>query len=148
MESLLQAFGIDAKLIVVQILNFVILAAALSYLLYKPLLKVLDEREAKIQQGIADAEAAASAKREADTDRKAVLATAHKEAEAVAARAAAHAKEEAAAAVAAAEEKAADLLARARAHGEQAKAQALTESEQEVAKLAVLAAEKILREKV
>lgn len=147
MESLINAFGIDVKLIVVQILNFVILAAALSYLLYKPLLKVLDEREAKIQQGIADAEAAANAKSEADAERRSVLGAAHKEAEAIAIRAAQHAKEETAATAASAEEKAADLLARARAEGEQAKAQAIAESEAAVAKLAVLAAEKILREK-
>lgn len=39
MDQLIQAFGIDAKLITVQIINFGILLAALTYFLYKPVLK-------------------------------------------------------------------------------------------------------------
>lgn len=147
MESLIDAFGIDAKLIIVQILNFVVLAAALSYLLYKPVLKILDEREAKIRQGLADAEAAGRARSEADDERKRVLEAAHREAGEVAERAASHAKEEAGAIVASAEEKAAAIVARAEERGEEAKARALAESEAEVARLAILVAEKVLRER-
>lgn len=147
MQELLNAFGIDAKLIVVQILNFAILAAALSYLLYKPLLKILDEREAKIKQGMEDAEAASSARAAADADRKDVLAAAQKEAADVHARAKSHAKEEASVLIGAAEERAASILTSANERSEQIKEQARTESEAEIAKLAVLAAEKVLRDR-
>ncbi|HMA79010.1 MAG TPA: hypothetical protein VKP88_07860, partial [Candidatus Paceibacterota bacterium] len=65
MEQLIQAFGIDTRLIVVQIINFGLLLALLSYFLYRPILNLLEEREAKITQGIKDAEAAAAAKADA-----------------------------------------------------------------------------------
>lgn len=147
MQELLNAFGIDAKLIVVQILNFAVLAAALSYLLYKPLIKILDEREAKIKQGMEDADAAAAARATADAERKEVLATAQKEAAEVHERAKTHAKEEAATIVQGAEARAASIVSSANDRGEQIKEQARAESEAEIAKLAVLAAEKVLREK-
>ena len=83
MESLIQAFGIDLRLIVIQIINFAVLAAALSYFLYKPVLKLLKDREDKITQGMSDAEQAAKAREMAEEDRKVVLKEAHKEAEEV-----------------------------------------------------------------
>lgn len=147
MEQLIHAFGIDARLIVIQIINFVVLVALLSYFLYKPVLKLLREREQKIAQGIKDAEAAASARARAEEERKAVLAAAHSEAEAVSSRAKEHAGTEAEEIVAAAREKAATIVAGAQVQGDELKAQALKQSEGEVAKVAILAAEKILREK-
>ena len=147
MEQLLNAFGIDAKLIVVQILNFVVLAAALSYFLYKPLIKMLDEREAKIKQGVADAEAAEAARAAADADRKNVLEAAHKEAADVHARATSHAKEHAASIVSDAEVRASDIVASAHTQSEHIKSNARAESEAEVAQLAILAAERALRER-
>ena len=73
MEQLISAFGIDVKLITIQIINFVVLAGLLSYFLYKPVLKILDEREEKIKQGIADAEEAAVAKASAVSEKQALL---------------------------------------------------------------------------
>ena len=58
MEQLIHAFGIDARLILLQVINFGLLMAVLSYLLYKPVLKVLAERQEKIAQGVKDAEEA------------------------------------------------------------------------------------------
>lgn len=147
MSELLTAFGIDAKLIIVQILNFVVLAGLLSYLLYKPILKILAEREAKIASGIKDAEEAAQARAEASKERSAVLQAAHQEAEDVHARAKVHAEQEATTIVARADEKATLLVRNAEAAGEQLKAKALKESEEEVARLAILGAERILKEK-
>ncbi|MES2060108.1 MAG: hypothetical protein V4438_03695 [Patescibacteria group bacterium] len=46
MESLLQSFGIEWKLLIAQAINFAILAFVLWKLVYKPILKVLDERAA------------------------------------------------------------------------------------------------------
>jgi F-type H+-transporting ATPase subunit b len=147
MEQLIEAFGIDAKLIVVQIVNFFILMAALSYFLYKPVLKLLSDREAKIKQGITDAEEAAVAKASALEEKQAVLSEAQKEAQAIDARAQAFAKDKEAQIVAEAQNKASDVIKDAETKAQQLKAQALKESEVEVAKLAILAAEKVLREK-
>lgn len=49
MESLIHAFGIEWKLLIAQIINFGILAFILFKLIYKPLLKVLDERTAMVK---------------------------------------------------------------------------------------------------
>ncbi len=147
MEQLIEAFGIDLKLIVIQMINFALMLALLSYFLYKPLLKVLKDREDKIAKGITDAEKAATSLAEADTEKKAVLSEAHKDAEEVAVKAKSFADEKAVGIVAEANDKAAAVIASAQVKGEDLKVQARKDSEAEVAKLAVLAAEKILLEK-
>ena len=145
MEQLIQAFGIDVKGITVQIINFIILMGLLSYFLYKPVLKLLQDREDTIKQGIADAEAAAAAKADADTERKAVVAEAHKEAEEVNARAKQAAGEKSNEILGAAEAKAASVIQAAEQKGVDIQDQARKASEAEIAKLAVLAAEKLLK---
>lgn len=147
MEQLIQAFGIDIKLIAVQIINFVVLLAVLSYFLYKPVLKLLNDREEKIKQGIVDAEAAAQARATAMDEKSAILTSAQQEAQEVTARAAAFAKEQETQIVSDAQEKASHVLSDAEAKSAQLKAQALRESEAEIAKLAVLAAQKVLEER-
>lgn len=148
MEDIIHAFGIDGRLIIIQLINFGILMVALGYFLYKPILRVLKEREEKIAQGLQDAEAAAQAKAEAGAEKQAILTGAHHEASEVAKRAKAAADTTAAEIVAAAQAKAGTVLADAEAKREQIKAQALKESEKEIAALAVLAAEKVLKEQV
>lgn len=147
MEQIIEAFGIDQRLIIIQIINFAILAAALGYFLYTPVLKLLREREEKIERGLKDAEEAAAAKTAAEAEKQTVLAAAHKEAEAVGERAKTAAEVKAAEIVAAAQEKAAELVKSAEAKGEAMKSHVIKESESEVAKLAILAAEKVLRER-
>ncbi len=147
MEQLIHAFGIDIKLIIVQIINFVVLLAALSYFLYKPVLKLLNDREEMIKQGIKDAEVAAVAKASALEEKQAVLTQAQKEAQQIDARAKAFAKETEEEIVNAAHAKASDVLKDAEAKSALLKEQALKESEAEIAKMAILTAEKILAEK-
>lgn len=147
MESLIHAFGIDLKLITIQVINFVVLAAALTYFLYKPILRILEEREEKIKQGVSDAEAAKKAKEQAEDERKGILTEAHKASAEVAQRAEQHAKESAAAIAAAADQEAAHKLKLAEEKAAALQEEARKKSEAEIAKLAVLAAEKVLKEK-
>lgn len=146
MDQLIQAFGIDVKLIIVQIINFTLLVGLLSYFLYKPVLKLLADREEKVTQGIKDAEEAAKALAEAEDEKKGIVSAAHKEAEDVALRAKAHADEKAAEVAAVATEKAAGIVATAEEQAENIKLKAKQDSEAEIAKMAVLAAEKVLRQ--
>jgi F-type H+-transporting ATPase subunit b len=147
MEQLLHAFGIDAKLIIIQLINFGILAAALTYFLYTPILNMLKKREDDIAQGVKDAEDAAKAKASADEEKKGILSAAHKDAEAVGAKAKTYADEKAEAIVAEANTKADNVLKAAEAKSAEMKEQARKDSEAEVAKLAILAAEKVLQAK-
>jgi F-type H+-transporting ATPase subunit b len=147
MEQLLHAFGIDVKLITIQIINFVVLAGLLSYFLYKPVLKILQDREDTIKKGIADAEAAALAKASAVDEKRTVLEQAQTEAQAIESRATAYAKQKEEDILKHAKDSAEVVLTDAHAKSEQLKAQAIKESEAEIAKLAILATEKMLREK-
>lgn len=147
MEQLIHAFGIDARLILIQVVNFGLLMAILTYFLYKPVLKVLAERQEKIAQGVKDAEEAGKAKAEATEEKKLVIATANKEAEAMTSRAKEHAVVKADEILAAAQVKAGQVAKDASLRAEEMKAAALKESEAEIAKLAILAAEKVLKER-
>jgi F-type H+-transporting ATPase subunit b len=145
MEQLITAFGIDAKLIIIQILNFGILMGLLTYFLYKPLLGMLNKREDKIAQGMKDAEAAAAARASADEQKKGILSIAHKDAEEVSAKAKVYADEQAVIIASQAQVKAESIITNAQAKSEEIKEQARKDSEAEIAKLAVLAAEKVLK---
>ncbi len=145
MESLIQAFGIDARLITIQVLNFVVLAGLLTYFLYKPLLRLLEERENKIKQGLEDAKSAKAALEGAEEEKKTILATAQSTAADMEARAETHAKDKADSIVREANEAAAERIRQAEARAEAMKAEALKASQAEVAKAAVLAAEEILK---
>lgn len=52
----MQALGIDPKLILAQIVNFLVLFIVLKKFLYKPLLKFFETRKIRIEEGLANAE--------------------------------------------------------------------------------------------
>jgi len=52
--DLLQQLGIDWRLLIGQIVNFIILLLILNYFLYQPILKILKEREEDVKKSIAD----------------------------------------------------------------------------------------------
>jgi len=147
MEKLIQAFGIDGRLIVIQIINFTVLVAVLRYFLYKPILKLLSDRQDKIKQAVKDADEAAVAKENANVERDKILTNANQDADAVIQRAKIHADEKGAEALKEAEKKAADVAKEAEVKATEIKKQARQDSEAEIARLAVLAAEKVLRGK-
>lgn len=146
MESLLDAFGIDVKLLLAQLVNFGVLFVALTWLLYKPVMKTLDERAAKIAQGVEDAEIASEKALQADENAAKVVKGAETEAEGIVSSARDLAGTEKSRIMKEAEARAAQVAADAEARAEETAAKALRDSEKEVARLAVLAAEKVLRE--
>ncbi len=148
MESLLEVFGVDWKLLIAQSINFLILLVGLSYFLYRPTMKMLADRAAKIEKGVKDAETAERAAEETERMRGAVLVEANKNAESVLARAEAEAKKERGAIVKMAQERSDSLLREAREQADELARQALLKSEKEIATVAVLAAERILSKHV
>lgn len=54
--EIIKDFGINPILLLAQIVNFLILVFILNKIMFKPLLKVLDERRQKIAQSLKDAE--------------------------------------------------------------------------------------------
>lgn len=147
MDSLLSAFGINGKLLLAQLINFGVLFAGLSYLLYKPVMKMLDERSEKIALGVKSAEEATAKAAQADTDAKATVHNASQEAEGIVALARESAQSEKNRILKEAETRAQALEADAQARATEDAARALRDSEKEIARLAVLAAEKVLSAK-
>ncbi len=144
MDQIIEAFGIDLRLIIIQVVNFGLLMFALGYFLYTPVLKVLRDREEKIAKGIADAAAASEKLDAAESEKRSIIATAQTEAVAIEHRAKEHADKKADAILADAQTKAANIASDAATQAEATKAAALKDSEAAVAKMAILAAEKIL----
>lgn len=54
--ELLAKLGVDWKLLLAQIVNFTILLSVLSFFVYRPLLRVIDERRERIRKSMEDAE--------------------------------------------------------------------------------------------
>jgi F0F1-type ATP synthase membrane subunit b/b' len=55
MDAILTTFGIDWHLLLLQGINFGILLAGLTYFLYKPVMRMLEERSNTVRQGVEDA---------------------------------------------------------------------------------------------
>jgi F-type H+-transporting ATPase subunit b len=144
MAALLEAFGIKGSLLLAQLVNFGVLFIALSYLLYKPVMKTLDERRAKVAQGVLDAEEAAKKLASADEEATVTVQSAEKEAEGIVKSAREEAGSEKQRIVKEADARAASIAADAEARAKETAAKALRESEKEIARLAILAAEKAM----
>ena len=147
MDEFLHVFGIDARLILVQVVNFGILLGVLWLILYQPLMRMITTRQEKIAPGVKDAERASTQLSAVADEKKKILGGAAKEAEtmlsAATARAAAREQE----ILKAAAEKQDRLLADAQAKAQEEKRRALEESKEEMARLIVLGAQKVLEKK-
>lgn len=147
MSELFAAFGLDIRLLLIQALNFGILLFVLWKYLYGPVLAMIDERRTKIAEGVQNAEAANQRLADADMEGKNVVASASKDAEGIVSAAKSRADEQAAEIVKKSQARADALLADASAKAEESKRQALLSGEKEIARAAMLAAEKILKQK-
>lgn len=147
MSGFFSAFGVDWRLLTIQIINFGVLLTALSYFLYRPVTQMLDERRQKIAEGVRASEAAAQRLSEAQDEGNALVAQAAREAEGLLAASRIRAEERAISIVRMAEERADATTKDAALRAAEAKRQALEESRKEIARAAMLAAEKILRDK-
>ena len=78
MSELFPKLGIDWRLLIAQLINFLILLFVLRRFAYKPLLKLLDERRQKIADGLANAQKAKSNLEEAEKERWEIISTAKK----------------------------------------------------------------------
>ncbi len=147
MDQLFAAFGVNWKLLLVQAVNFGVLLSVLTYLLYKPLMRIIDERRDMVASGVRSAQEADRVLEDSKKRGNEMIGEAGREAESLIATARSRADEKGAEIVKAAEARAYALVNDANARAEEAKRQAILESQKEITKAAVLAAEKILREK-
>lgn len=147
MSDLFAAFGIDWRLITIQAVNFGLLLFVLRYFLYDRILTLLDERRARVADGVKKAEEADKRLASAHQEGSEIVGKAAREAEVLVAEARTRAEEKGAELVKTAQGRADSLLADAAARAAEAERQAIVRSEKEIARAAMLAAEKILRGK-
>lgn len=147
MAELFAAFGIDWRILVINLVNFGGLVLVLWYFLYGPVVRMLESRRQQIADGVAAAEKSKKELELIEDSRAALLAKAGKEADDVVSKARALGTEKQREIVSAAEAAAARALTEAEAQAKELKDTAIAESKQEVAKLIVLGIDKTLKEK-
>lgn len=145
MDQLIETFGIDWRLLLMQSVNFGLLLLILWRFVYRPVLAMIDERREKIAEGVRKFEEADRNLLSAKEEGEALVGNAVREAENLAMMARARAEEKAIEIAKIAEEKATATLADASIKAQEASRRVLQESENKIARAAMLAAEKILR---
>jgi F-type H+-transporting ATPase subunit b len=138
--------GISWQGLLGQIINFVLLLVLLYFIGYRPIRKMLDERSKRIKEGIDQAELAKEAAARAEEEVQRRLDEARKDGQLILAQASemgerlkAEAREEA-------RREAEALIVRARAEIGMERDEAIDKLRQEFADLAILAAEKVIKE--
>ncbi len=109
----IQALGLDYKLLLAQLLNFLILMFVLKKVFYKPLLTFMHDREASIRKGVDDAAAAKLQLADSETQKQELLKAARIEAQELMTAAREEAARQAETIVAASQTEAARVIAKA-----------------------------------
>jgi F-type H+-transporting ATPase subunit b len=145
MADLITTFGLNWKIMIIQIVNFGILLFVLKRFVYGPVMDMLEKRKTMIAKGVADAEEAAKKNAEADAEGRRVIAGATREADNIITNSKVRAEEVGATIARSVEQKAQAALKDAEMRAAEIKERALQESKAEIAQAAVLVAEKLLR---
>lgn len=140
MGDALSAMGINLPFLISQIVNFLVLFGALTFLVWKPARKRLDERQAMLQKQAEDTEAATEQRAQIDQEREKVLEEAKKEAEKIVAQS--HDRVEAIKNDAADEAK--KVIQKAQVDAREVEQRLLKDMRDQVAILSIAAAQKLL----
>ncbi len=142
----MQALGINIGYLIIQILGFAILMILMKGWAYEPILKLLEERKARIAKGLEDARQAAIARDNADAEAKKILDAARAEAAKIRAEAATQAEASASGILAKANEDARKIVASAQDDAEAERNRILSDLRGQVVGIAMAAANKVVGE--
>jgi F-type H+-transporting ATPase subunit b len=148
MSELLTKLGIDYKLLIAQIINFLVLLFVLWKFAYKPVLAMLEKRTKKIEKGLADAEEAGKKLEESEEKQKEILKVARAEAKKIVEKAREQAEKSKSEIAAEAKGHAEKIIADAKAEIEREKQKTIAEIKSEIGGLVVAATEKVVGEKM
>lgn len=146
MEQIITVFGVNWKLLLIQGVNFGLLLAILYKFLYKPVLRMVDIRKAKIENAIRDAEKGEALLGQAEAERARIIREATAKGDELLLAAKKHAETSEIMIMKDAHRKAVHLLNEAERNARREHEEMLKKAEREVARMAVLSAEKILRQ--
>jgi len=142
----LDALGINLGYLISQIVNFALLFALLSVFLYKPVMRMLDERAARIRKGLEDSERAEKrlARIEADRDRR--IQQAEREAREIVARAKEEARAQREEILAQARAEAEELLSRMRKEIEWERQHAVSKMREQIVDVVIAATARVIEQ--
>lgn len=139
---------IQVGAILLQMLNFGVLAGALTFLLLKPVRKILQERSRKVEQGQQAAQKAIDSQQTAEDKASKIVKKAQQEAKAIVDEGRKDATFRSKEIMAEAREEAQNIIAKARAEAKNMKSAALDEAKSEVEQVAVQIASQILGKEI
>ena len=142
--ELLQNLGIHGKLLLAQVVNFLILLWVLKKFVYVPLIKVMETRQGKIEKGLKDAEESERRLESMKEEEKRVLEKARKEAQKIIEKAEEQAKKNSEEVTKKTKEKAEQIVQEAKSEIAEEKKKILQEAKSEVAELVFLATKKVV----
>ena len=142
----MEALGINLGYLISQIINFGLLAVLLYFVAYKPILRMIDERSARIKQGLDDAEQASRRAAEMEKEFEQRLAEARKEGQEIVAQATQMSEKARQEILATAREEARAQVEKAKEDISRERDLAMAELRQQVADLSLSISEKVIGE--
>jgi F-type H+-transporting ATPase subunit b len=146
--DMIDKLGINWQGLLVQLINFGILFGVLGALAYKPIMKMLDSRAAKIKEGLEKSEEAEKRATEIDLEAKKALDEARKQGQALITQATETANRHGEALKEQAKKEGEALIERARAEIQLERDQAIAQLRKEFADVTILAAGKVINEEL
>lgn len=141
----MEKLGINLPSLLVQVINFIVLFVILSLVAYKPILKMLDNRKARIKESMAQAEETKEKAARAEADAKAQIDEARKQREVIIAQADDTAEGIREEARLQAKQDAEAIMAKAKDEIDREAEKTKDELRKEVADISIMAAEKVIK---
>ncbi|MDP3725415.1 MAG: F0F1 ATP synthase subunit B [Nanoarchaeota archaeon] len=148
MDQLLQSFGIDGRILLWQVINFGALFGILWYLLYKPVRRIMREREDKVRESLERAGNLEAKSKELEGEFKQKMTDQRKEIEEMHKRALVEQKRLRDELKEKAEEGATRILEEAKNEAKKERAEIIKGTEEDLKQLAVMLAGKILEKEI
>lgn len=137
MESIIQTFHIDWKLMIAQLVNFAIVASVLWYFAVRPLIKKMEERSLAVKKTFDDSQKAEENVKQSEAQKAELLKEGKKQAQAIIQEAVQEAEEKSNALVAEAQEKTDKVIMEAKAKIEKQKQTIIAEAKKELSDIVI-----------
>ena len=147
MEGLVKAFGLDWRIFLSEVVNFIVLLGIIFWVIKKYVNPILEKRRTIIADGVAKYEESEQMLADAITEKDTIITDAQTEASETIAASVAKGKERESAIIADADIKGEDIISKAKKKGEAEKDGIIASSKEEIAKMITLGAEKVLSSK-
>lgn len=144
MESIIATFHIDWKLIIAQLINFLIVIFVLWFFALKPLTKVMRERTQTIEKGLAQAKEAQEKLEIAQKEQAVIIKDGKKQAQAIIEQAKSLADNQREKIISETKQKVAKIIDESKQQLNQEKKEVISEINKDLAEVVVLACQKIL----